>query len=173
MTKKEIALIIMVAVIALAAGQLTRYSFKPVSNNPNIVLPHFDFPDTQGELRHNHEWQGKIIVFNFWATWCASCREEIPLLVQLQSQYQDKNVQFVGISIDEDKAVINDYLKTLNINYPILIAGDGGMRLARRLGDSSQAIPFTIIVNSQGEIIYNHEGELTKVLFEQIIMPLL
>lgn len=173
MTKKEIALIILVAIIALAAGQLTRYSFKPDNNNPNIVLPHFDFPDTKGELRHNHEWRGKIIVFNFWATWCASCREEMPLFAQLQSHYQDKNVQFVGISIDEDKTVINEYLKTLAINYPILIAGDAGMRLARRLGDSSQAIPFTIIVNAQGDIIYSHQGELTKELFEQIIIPLL
>jgi thiol-disulfide isomerase/thioredoxin len=174
MTKKEIALIISVAVIALIGGQLAKRYFNPEFPAPMVTtVPHFEFPDTTGETRHNHEWQDSILIINFWATWCDSCREEIPEFIKLQNEYKTKKVQFVGISVDDNSAVVTEYLKSLNINYPILIGSDRAMRLARYLGDSEQAIPFTLIVNAQGTIIYSSSGILSRELFNKIVVPLL
>lgn len=171
MTKKEITLLIVVAIIALIGGQLSHYYLKANNTNTAYTLPSFSFPDSAGKMQYSQQWQGKLLVINFWATWCPSCREEIPEFIKLQNEYTTKNVQFVGISVDDNSAIVTNYLKTLAINYPILIGGDNALILARQLGDDAQAIPYSLIVNTQGQIVHSQRGELTRETFQQVITP--
>ena len=166
-------LIGLLAVLALAAGVLLQQN-NFSANQPEIVSQplDFSFPDINEQQQTAAQWQGKIIVINFWATWCPPCLKEIPEFIQLQQAYQDRNVQFVGIAI-EDRLSVVDYLQSIPINYPILIAGDAGSSLSQQLGNIISAVPFTVIVNPQGQIIHRQSGEFSKEQFLDIVQPLL
>lgn len=164
---------LLVALLAIVAGfklQQNNLAIKAVEPAPEQLA--FSFPDVNGQVQSVEQWRGKILVINFWATWCGPCLKEIPEFIQWQQAYQDKNLQFVGIAIDDQKSVA-DYLKTININYPMLIAGDAGSMLSHQLGNIINAVPFTVIVNRQGQIIYRQPGELDKQQFLEVVKPLL
>ena len=136
--------------------------FNHFNANANDSLPTFRFPDTDEKIHSISEWQQKILVINFWATWCQPCLKEIPEFVQLQTQFEHKNVQFIGIGIDELPAVTR-YKSTVNINYPLLIASEWeGFNLAQQLGNGANTLPYTVVINSTGQIIYRHEGAVKK-----------
>jgi len=162
----------LIAVIALSLGvyakQLSSAPEQPAMNS----LLEFTLPDLQGKPHNIKEWQGKILVINFWATWCPPCRKEIPEFIALQNQYGDKGLQFIGVAI-EDTQPVAEFAKKIGINYPILIAEAIGIMLAGQLGNSSGAVPFTIVVNQQNKIIYRHPGELSKQQLQDVILPLL
>ena len=169
---KNTFLIILVACFALAAGLFVQNLSDTTAKSTNPMTLEFSLADLSGQQRNIAEWQGKILVINFWATWCPPCLKEIPDFIQLQNQFNDKNLQFIGIAID-DKDAVNEYLSTIKINYPMLIAGDEGISLSRQLGNVIGAVPFTLIVNQQGQIIYRHPGELSKEKIVEIIKPLI
>lgn len=136
--------------------------FTSINAVSDDTLPMFSLPDTSEKMHAISEWQGKTLVINFWATWCQPCLKEIPEFIQLQKQYEKKNVQFIGIAIDELPAVMR-YKNTVAINYPILISGEWeGFDLAQQLGNSSNTVPYTVVVNSVGNIIYRHAGAVKK-----------
>jgi thiol-disulfide isomerase/thioredoxin len=169
---KQAALIIIAAAIALAAGISVRRLSTPVMDSRPSTLIDFSLPDVSGVQRNVSEWQGKVLVINFWATWCPPCRKEIPEFVALQEQYGDKGLQFVGIAIEEREPV-SEYLNTIKINYPILIGGDKGIALAQQLGNIINAVPFTIVVNRQGQIIHRQPGEFSREKILETIRPLM
>lgn len=170
---KATLLIIIAAITALAAGVLVRYNSLPETESTTPVAGlDFSFPDSHGQLQSITQWRGKILIINFWATWCPPCLKEIPEFVQLQQTYQDRNLQFIGIAIEEQQPVA-EYLEHTKLNYPILVAGDAGSSLSRQLGNIIGAVPFTVIVNPQGQIIHRHPGELSKNTLLQLIQPLL
>ena len=133
-----------------------------------IPLPEFSLPDMGGSIHPISDWQGKILIINFWATWCPPCLKEIPEFIELQREYVDQNVQFIGIAIDKPD-LVEDYLSFTEINYPILIAETGGGKLSQKLGNIINAVPFTVIVNQQSQIVYNHPGELSKQKLAKLI----
>ena len=166
-------IIALAAMIALLAGvYLQQKTQPPQAVESASVRLDFSYPDVDGQMQAVSQWQGKILVINFWATWCPPCLEEIPEFIQLQQAYQAHNVQFVGIALDDQKAVA-DYLQRININYPMLIAGDEGEQLARQLGNMIQAVPFSVIVNQQGQIVHRQSGELSKQQFLKVVQPLM
>lgn len=165
---KKAELIIIVAVLALGVGIFARYAFSPEKYAPAKTAVAFDLPDLAGKTHKNTEWQGKIQVVNFWATWCAPCRKEIPEFIKLQAQYADKNVQFIGIAVDEEQAV-REFLANMNANYPMLIGGDAAGYLARQLGNHIGALPYTVIINPQGVVVHQQVGEFTT---EEVIKVL-
>jgi peroxiredoxin len=141
---------------------LTFLLFSRFNVYADDILPVFTFPDTDEKTRSISEWHYKTLVINFWATWCQPCLKEIPEFVQLQTQFEKKNVQFIGIAIDELSAVIR-YKNTMNMNYPVLISSEwDGFNLAQQLGNSANTVPFTIVVNPVGQIIYRHAGAVKK-----------
>ncbi|TAK62459.1 TlpA disulfide reductase family protein [Methylobacter sp.] len=169
---KQTALIIIAAILALALGITARHFFPSPENTAPSALPGFNLPDLSGQQHNISEWQGKVLVINFWATWCSPCRKEIPDFIALQEQYANNGLQFIGIAL-EDKEPVAKYSAESKINYPILLGGDNGIALSQQLGNSAGAVPFTLIVNRQGQIVHRHPGELSKEQLMEILTPLL
>ena len=135
------------------------------------VLPAFSFPDIDEKIHSISEWNDKTLVINFWATWCQPCLKEIPAFVQMQTHYAKQNVQFNGIAIDELPAVMR-YKNTTGMNYPVLISSEWeGFNLAQQLGNNSNVVPYTVVVNSTGEIIYRHAGEVKQEELLEVLSP--
>lgn len=170
---KKILLLSGAALISLAAGLFTQQQFAVATEHPSASSGvQFSYPDVQGHIQNAEQWKGKLLVINFWASWCGPCLKEIPEFIALQREYANKNVQFIGIAI-EDQQPVADYLQRVEINYPILIAGDAGSNLARQWGNIINAVPFTVIVNAQGQIVHRQPGELSREQFIQVVEPLI
>ncbi|MEY3807042.1 MAG: hypothetical protein RI893_18 [Pseudomonadota bacterium] len=158
---KKTILIIIAAVVALVLGIAARQFSIPAEKPGISALFEFSLSDLSGQPHNISEWQGKILVINFWATWCPPCLKEIPDFITLQDQYKSQGLQFIGIALD-DKDAVAKYITTAQINYPVLLGGDAGIALARQLGNKVDAVPYTLIVDRQGQIIHRHPGEFHK-----------
>ncbi len=124
-------------------------------------LPDISLPDTDGQAQSLQQWQGKKVLVNFWATWCAPCRKEMPDLVSLQSELKDQGLQVIGIALDEISSV-QSYLKESPVNYPILMAPETGGTLSDQLGNTMGVLPFSAFVGRDGVVEFTHIGLITK-----------
>jgi len=166
-------LIVLAAVLALLAGVAVRMQQARLEQPATLSAElQFSFPDVKGQPQSVSQWRGKILVLNFWATWCPPCLKEIPEFMQWQQEFAAKGVQFVGIALDEQQAVA-DYLQESPVNYPMLVAGDAGSVLARQLGNIINAVPFTVIIDSRGQIVHRQPGEMRREEFLRVVRPLL
>jgi thiol-disulfide isomerase/thioredoxin len=131
-----------------------------------------NLPDLKNQRQSLSQWRGKVLVVNFWATWCAPCREEIPIFVRLQDLYRDKGLQFVGISIDKvDKT--SEFAATYKMNYPNLIGTFDTVELSRTVGNSKRVLPFTVIIDRKGQIVTTEQGGLKQEKLESLLKSLL
>jgi len=169
---KNSGLILTVAILALIGGFWANDPLSPHRMAKPSPLPEFSLPDLSGKTHAISAWHGKIKVVNFWATWCPPCRKEIPELMALHKDYADQGVVVIGIAIDDPEAV-SEYLTETAINYPLLMATDNGIELSRQLGNEVGAVPFTLVADRHGQVIFRHPGALDKTDLEQIIKPLL
>ena len=138
----------------------------------NAELRSATFVDLAGKQRKLEEWQGRILVCNFWATWCAPCREEIPVLMAARQKYKPTNLEIVGIAID-NAAKVRDFTASLKISYPILLAEADGLDLMRKLGNSSGGLPYTVVADRQGSVLHRKLGALHQGDLDAILGPLL
>jgi thiol-disulfide isomerase/thioredoxin len=130
---------------------------KPIV--PDMV-PEIELPDSNGKLKTLRSFRGSPVIINFWATWCAPCRREIPLLQQLRVTYQSEGLEIVGIAVDFQSAVA-DFLEHTPIAYPVLIGEDQGLAAAEKFG-MDPVLPFSVFADGQGRIIAVKVGELHK-----------
>ena len=129
-------------------------------------------PDPSGHPQALSQWRGKVLVVNFWATWCAPCREEMPEFVKAQGELGSKGLQFVGIAVDEpDKA--ERFASEIGLNYPVLVGGYGAIELSKTLGNRVVALPFTIVVDRQGRVAHTQLGPLKPAQLTAIVTKLL
>ena len=162
-----------VALAAAAAGTalwLTGRSVTPRVDPPAIsatALYAASFSDERGVRQPLGRFQGKLLVLNFWATWCGPCRQEIPAFTRVQERWAGRGVQFVGLSAEErDK--VERFTREVAVNYPLWVGDEVG-ELGRRLGNRLGVLPFTVLVGPAGEILdakvgaYS-EGEIANKL---------
>jgi thiol-disulfide isomerase/thioredoxin len=143
----------------------------PAESKPAVLadrVPEFKLADRDGTQRSLADWRGKSLIVNFWATWCAPCRREIPLLGELQRQYGPAGFQVIGIAADyRDKVVA--YADSAGISYPLLIGEQDALDAAAAFGIQVVGFPFTVFSDASGRIITCHVGELTRPLAEVIL----
>ena len=172
--QKKLLYGIPLALAALAAGiwlAQARYAPKIPAASAVAALWQLHFPDVRGHDQPLSQWRGQVVVLNFWASWCAPCREEIPDFVALHTQYRPKGVEFVGIAID-NQASVAQFLQHLPVNYPILIGEGGASSLARQLGNPSGALPYTIVLDRGGHIVLSHLGRLPRATLEEALIKI-
>ena len=162
-----------VGVLALAAGVYFGLLRSPnVEGQDGATLLALSLPNAAGVEQSLGQWPGKVLVVNFWATWCAPCREEMPEFVRAQNEYGARGLQFVGIAVDQaDK--VEQFSKEFSLNYPSLIGGYGAVELSKTLGNKLAALPFTIIVDRQGKIAHTQLGPLKPDKLRAIVNKLL
>ncbi len=124
-------------------------------------LPDFSLKDLSGKSVSIGAWSGQSLVINFWATWCAPCRREIPLLKTLAADWAGRNLTVVGIAVDyADK--VRQYAGQFKIDYPVLIGEQDALEVAAKFGMESPALPFTIFTDRRGEVVALFVGELHR-----------
>jgi thiol-disulfide isomerase/thioredoxin len=160
-----------VAVAALGAGvwfgSAQRQQAGPEPAAAAALLQR-TFKDLQGGDQRLDQWRGKVVVVNFWATWCPPCREEIPGLIDVQRRLGPNGVQIVGIAIDSADNT-REYASNIGINYPIVLGGMETIDLVRALGNKAGGLPFTVILNRQGKVAGTHLGLMTTAQIEAAV----
>lgn len=162
-----------IAFIVLAAGyvvSVTKQQSIEADSRPINVS--FKLADLDGVERDFAEWDGQHRILNFWATWCAPCRREIPLLKAFQDQHGADGFQVIGIAVEFPEPVIA-YAKKAEFNYPILVGEQDAMAIAESSGISFVGLPFTMIVARDGELISAHMGEIHQEYLDGVADVLL
>lgn len=155
---------------AIAGGIVGALALQSQSGAAELLSSRF--PDLTGRSRLISEWQGKILVCNFWATWCEPCREELPLLDAAQQHYAAEGIQVLGIGIDTGPN-IREYLKVIKIHYPVLVGEVAGLHLMRSLGNRSGGLPFTILLDRNGRVRQRKLGAYSQAELNGQIAALL
>lgn len=171
---REWLVIATVAAVAGAAGyavHLWRLAGTAEQEAARVLMAS-RLADLEGRARSLGEWRGKVLVVNYWATWCTPCREEIPVFIRLQRKYGDKGLQFVGIAIDRAEAAAA-FSQEFGINYPVLLGGADAIEVSRRAGNRMGALPFTVILDRSGAIVARELGGLKEARLDELIRPLL
>lgn len=147
-------------------------------DTPDHGLPSGDtifaatFIDPDGKPVALADFKGKLLVLNFWATWCPPCRKEIPELVEIHNRYGARGVALVGVAVEE-MARVPEFVKANDINYRIVVGRDKGIWLLQTLGNKAAGLPYTVVLDRNGRIVFTKRGALTRERLEQVLEPLL
>lgn len=171
--RREVLMLLAVGTVAAGLGvALGPRLADRLGSADREVLRAARFTDLSGKPRILDEWQGRILVLNFWATWCPPCREEIPALVRARDNLLAKGVEFIGIAIDQE-AKVTEFVKSVRITYPVLLADVAGLDLMRKLGNSAGGLPFTVVLDRAGDIAHRHLGVVTQESIEAQLRAML
>jgi thiol-disulfide isomerase/thioredoxin len=174
-----IALVMVSALGVASAIYALRHSRTPGANpasKPNVIrflanpesAPPFVLRDLDGKIVSTEDWKGKVVILNFWATWCPPCRQEIPEFVRLQAAYKDK-LQIVGASEDDDPPQkVREFAQQFGMNYPVVMATK---ELADNYG-GVPALPTSFIIDPQGRVVQKHTGLYEYAVYERDVRAL-
>jgi thiol-disulfide isomerase/thioredoxin len=164
------AIMVGLATIAVFIGRTGAPAPAPVASGASSgVIYTASFPNMEGVPQSLGRWQQKLLVINFWATWCAPCKEEMPLLIKLQEKYRDRGLQIVGIAADSPENVAN-FSKKLAISYPVLADEAHAIEFSRRLGNRAGLLPHTVVVKAGGDVVLAQLGKISEAEFETVIL---
>ena len=155
--------------VALYAGVF--FAKKQVQANSNDEAVLFSLNDYMGNSYDQSEWDGKVMLINFWATWCTPCREEMPMLADFQDRYSEQGLQVVGIALD-DVEPVQRFADSMDLNYPLLMSDDTTPDLMHKYNEVG-AIPFSLITDKDGKVVETKLGVFTHEELEGMIEPLL
>ena len=148
-----------VGLIAAVAGGFFATRRQSGGEDPAVRVLFDQRMDTPaGEAQSLADWRGKVLVVNFWATWCPPCVDEMPDLDRLQTQFGSA-AQIVGIGIDSAKN-INEFVRKVPVSYPLLVAGVTGSELSRQLGNTTGGLPFTVLIDANGRVLDRISGRI-------------
>ena len=169
--RRELLILGSVGAAALVAGGVAG-ALAIQSRSGAASLLSGSFADLAGRTRKLAEWQGRLALINFWATWCAPCLEEVPLISAAAQKYRENGFSAVGIGIDHvDK--IRDFAVKYAVRYDLLVSGPEAVELMKRLGNPAGGLPFSVLLDRQGRIAQRKLGPFLAGELEGIVEPLL
>lgn len=113
--------------------------------------------------------QGKVVVVNFWATWCGPCRQETPELISVHAKYGKEGVEFIGIAVEDNAERIKDFVRAYGIDYPVVMGKDKGIELLQALGNRAAGLPYTLVLDAQGGIVAAKRGRMDAERLEKAL----
>ena len=171
MKKTHIAIIILVFLVLASAYGVRKYNQRaPVFTSGQIgkVAPGFNLPSaTEGQIKLA-DFKGKLVLLNFWASWCPPCRAEIPGFIKVQKEYEDKGFTILGAAI-EDKEAVNAYMKEVGLNYPTVYGIEEVHGIAGIYGDPDGALPYSVLISKDQKILEVFAGFLSEAKLKKLI----
>lgn len=155
--------------LALAASAVFVCSGRPARPETLAAAPAWTLQDTAGRTVRLADFRGQVVILHFWATWCPPCRREVPVLAALRDQYESAGLVVVGVSLDEDPALVTSFVKEQGINYPVVL---GTPLVAVAYGGVS-TLPTTFVINRDGKIVAVHESFASQAGLEAEVKPFL
>jgi len=133
--------------------------------------PEFAMMDIEGNVRNIKDWDGQVVLLNFWATWCPPCLEEIPGFIEIQQQLDNRGFQIIGVAVDNEENV-REFANEMAMNYPILAGEMEAIELSQKYGNSIGGLPFSAIIDKNGKVTHTITGELSKERLLSILKQL-
>jgi peroxiredoxin len=131
--------------------------------------PDFTLPGSNGAVVQLSRYRGKVVLLDFWATWCHGCKTEIPWYMEFSEKYKKSGLAVIGVSMDDEGwKIVKPFLKQKKMKYPVVIGNDG---LAKRYGLTE--MPLTLLIDRQGRVAFSHTGVVDKDAFEAELRGLL
>ena len=162
--------VVLAASIAFASSALSAPPADAMNAGNAASAPNWELKDLDGKTVRSSDFKGKVVVLDFWATWCGPCRAEIPNFVALRKKYAPEGLVVIGASVDEGGAsTVKPFTQKLGVNYPVVLVDK---KLQQAFG-GIEAIPTTFIIDRTGRVVKKHSGFANKDEFEQEIKPLL
>jgi len=183
MSLKQTLMLVVLGLAAAGAGFMLFQINTPVTpkaadsqtqktTGKNQHRPDFTLPDVEGVEHAISEWDGKVILLNFWATWCPPCRREMPAFIKLQKQLGKQGLQIIGLAIDQVD-LVEAFADNIGVNYPILVGENSAIKVTEAYGNQYGQLPYTVIIDRQGIIRHKKFGEVTYDEAIAFIQPLL
>ena len=164
------------ALLGLLAGSWYQRG-RQLAVPPGVTVLHpgdprtdLHLPDADGVPRRLSEWDGRLVLVNFWATWCGPCRTEMPLLDRTSTAWAEKGLQVIGVAID-DAASVRAFLKDSPVHYPILVDASNGVDPALIFGDTRGVLPYSVLVGRDGKIIDQRMGSFSQATLADWLKP--
>ena len=172
-----------VAIVSLAAGLLTALwldqrtsTSASASTMKDVGVPEhrvdFSLVDLAGNPQTLSNWDGKVVLLNFWATWCPPCRKEMPDFVEMTEELSGQGFEVIGVAIDRQEPV-QDFIDEIGVEYPILLAELEGMQIMKSYGNKLLTLPYTVLIDRDGKVVKAFRTEVDKAMLMPMIEGLL
>ena len=172
-SRREALVLVGAGVAAAVAGWYFGPKLQPDPGTAEVgALLSVPLKDIEGRPHTIDKWSGRVLVCNFWATWCVPCREEIPALNRIHAKMSGSGVEIVGIAVDQ-RANVVEFLKIQPIAYPVVLGDSGLIDLMRRLGNKAGGLPFTVVLDRKGRLVERTLGVIAEAALEQRLSTLI